>query len=162
MTPIDYSDKVPEGLTEEVYMYIFRKQMEILRYELYKEITKNHKQMRLYQKEEKSQMYQMMYESVLHKYEPVRKEIYEKVLEVKLEKPQDAKLNMLRAYITFSFKNREADGTPTPDKRHFTDLVEDTIDINKTYVQDMFEGQYPPGIGEDPRLGPNPFKQRAK
>ena len=101
----------------------------------------------------------MLYENLLTKYERVRKETYEKVMGVKLEGPTEAKLIILRAYVTFSFRNRGEDAPKN--KKHFSELIEQASEIHRQYVQDLFEGQFPPGISEDPRLAPSPFKDRS-
>ena len=45
LEPIDYSGKFPEELTEEVYLYIYRQTMAILRHDLFKEIMDSRKKM---------------------------------------------------------------------------------------------------------------------
>ena len=114
----------------------------ILRHELYKEIVKTRKQVGPIMGDEEAQyqMFQMMYESVWDKYERTRKEVFEKVLGTKIERPQDAKLKMLKAFITFSFRNREDGDAATEGKKHFSELIEESSTLDREYVNDMFKG----------------------
>lgn len=91
------------------------------------------------------------------RFEHKRAEIYDIVLGKKATRPNEGKINMLKAFLTFGSKADSSVG-----RNCFVDRVEEIVLNDQRYQIDMIDGVFPIDIGQDPRKAPNPFLDQTQ
>ena len=158
LSHIDYSGELPEDLTKEAYIQMYRKIWATVRHDFYKDIIAAKKALPEDKQNEKMSQdtFADIYEKNLDNFEALRSEIYQLVMNVKLTKPMEAKMLMQKAYITFASKpNILPDGTRGLRPR-WPDLIIEAATQHMKYIQAMMDGYYPPEIEVDPRQAADP------
>lgn len=90
ITELSYEHELPEKLTAEMYLQMYKKIWATVRHDLWKEIQAKKKELRLNELSEK-QFYEL-YEEVYARFEAIRSEIYSKYMddpEVEQEKARE-------------------------------------------------------------------------
>ena len=84
LSPIDFSDELPQGLTREAYIKMHREVWATIRHDFYQDLLRAARS-----KEGKvtEEQFQALYEKNLDGFEQIRAETFERVLNCKLARP---------------------------------------------------------------------------
>ena len=149
---ISFQDDLPEKMTKEMYIRIFKKIWATIRHDLWKELEAFKKTNRV--TTVKSEDFDREYERVIANFETVRADVYELMMDCELERKEVSKEIMQKAYITFStvtHLNQAGDSSETVRSR-WADQVTAIARQHGKYIGQMISGNFYPNIEKDPRL----------
>ena len=122
---IDYEDYLKEyGFTKEKYMQVYEKIWSSLRHDIWKECKEFKKKDRVsvVTKERFSEIYKRCHD----RFESVRTDVYEKIMDTQLDDKKKAREIMQKAYITFSTLSNIKQGDGSVARSRWADQVSAT------------------------------------
>ena len=97
---IDFTDEIPDEFTKEKYIATFSKIWSLVRHDMWKQINEEKKKQRVNRLDEAS--FKKIYEEVHSRFEKIRKDVYELMLDTELDSYEQAREIMQKAYVTYS------------------------------------------------------------
>ena len=143
---IDYSDKIPEKFTKELYIATFQKIWATVRHDMYTEIQKAKKENRVEVLEEPD--FVKIYNEIHQRFEEIRGDIYELMLDTRLDDKEIAREVMQKAYVTYSTVTHLKEDLG---RSRWADQVNVILKKHTEYVNQMAQGTFYDGIENDPR-----------
>ena len=77
---LSFEDEIPDDLTAEKYLIMYKKIWAVIRHDLWKEIERKKRELRVSDLDAKSGVFDTLYEEVHKKFEDIRVEVYEKIM----------------------------------------------------------------------------------
>ena len=99
---LSFEDEIPDDLTAEKYLIMYKKIWAVIRHDLWKEIERKKRELRVSDLDAKSGVFDTLYEEVHKKFEDIRVEVYEKIMGDSTITQTKAREYMQKAYVTFS------------------------------------------------------------
>ena len=152
VTDISFKDDLPEKLTKELYIQIFRKIWATLRHELYNDIQSTLKQERITKLSKEA--FDKLYTKHHKDFERTRVAVYELMMRRDQEYQGEAREMMQKAYATYSTlassNLNQPDGEGETVRSRWADLVGETAAKHGTYIEQMADGIFYSGIEKNP------------
>ena len=86
---IDFTDEIPDEFTKEKYIATFSKIWSLVRHDMWKQINEEKKKQRVNRLDEAS--FKKIYEEVHSRFEKIRKDVYELMLDTELDSYEQAR-----------------------------------------------------------------------
>jgi len=145
---ITFQEKLPEKLTKEMYVQIYRKIYAAIRHDLYMRIKDEQKEKKKMNISEED--FSRLYNETYKKFNDVRMDIMDLMLDEKYEKA-DAKRYMQMAYVKFATESHYKDTDGNPMRSRWADQITEIGKKDSQYIDEMAKGKFYEGIEKDPR-----------
>ena len=146
---LSFEDDIPEELTADKYLLMYKKIWAIIRHDLYKAIQLKKKELRV--NDLPSVEFDKLYEETHKKFEEVRVDVYHLIMGEEV-KQSEARQWMQKAYVTFSTIGSTAHVENKEVKRsRWPDLVHAVAIEHGKYIGEMGQGKFYDNIETDPR-----------
>lgn len=119
---LTFEDDIPEELTADKYLMMYKKIWSVVRHDLYKEIQKRKKELRVNEIDEKE--FDKLYTAVHGRFETVRAEVWQMIMNEEIESNK-AREYMQKAYVTYSTISSSAkNNSQEVSRARWADLVQ--------------------------------------
>ena len=148
---LNYEKEIPEEFTKEKYIAVFTKIWATIRHDIWKEMQTTRKENR--NQPLTQEQFDDIYETVHDRFETIRAEVYELVMDTELDNKEKAREIMQKAYVTYSTVSSVTNADGTAVRSRWADQVQATAAKHSEYCKQMQDGAKPyESIDKDPRL----------
>lgn len=137
-------------MTSEMYIRIYRKIWATIRHDLY-ELVQHKKKAIGCNGPLPAKEFGECYNESHKKFEEVRRDIYELLMEEKIPNEGVARKIMQKAYVTYATIATDSSGKVMEGRSRWADLVNQAASQHSSYIKDFEKDQFYSNIGNDPR-----------
>lgn len=142
-------------MTAEMYIRIYRKIWATVRHELHESIKVKKRELNSGSDVLPQQDFAECYNAAHEKFETIRLEIYELLMDMKVDNEFIPRRVMQRAYVTYATVSSKDPKTGQPIRSIWADQVNQCAAQHAQYIKEFEQGQFYSNIGQDPRESPD-------
>ena len=152
ISSISFADDIPEELTAQKYLLMYKKIWATLRHDIYEEVKVRAKELRVAHDQLEETEFNKIYEKVFKNFEKVRQETYSKILDDPEITQPKAREYMQKAFVMYATISSTAKNKDTEVTRaRWPDLVNNVAIEHGKLIQEMAQGKFYDKIEIDPR-----------